>query len=219
MVKISLVSGFLGSGKTTLIKKLLKEEYFGKNPYLIENDYGAVNLDDQLKRDVGVQVIDMSSGCICCSLVENFLVELEELIRMRQPEHIIIEPSSVSKLSELQNVFCMLKIPYEIYTTVTVADAKRFAQNQYVAEEYFWDQIKSADAVVLSKVENMSKEKLSSICRQIQEKIGDRKIICEPWDTSYAPLLKKACRPVSCEANVSARRRMLPRGRMRFKGA
>lgn len=214
-----MVSGFLGSGKTTLIKKLLKEDYFGKNPYLIENDYGAVNLDDQLKREVGVQVIDMSSGCICCSLVENFLVELEELIRMRQPEHIIIEPSSVSKLSELRNVFSMLKIPYELYTAVTVVDAKRFAQNQYVAEEYFWDQIKSADAVVLSKIEKMQKEKLLSICCQIQEKIGGRKIICEPWNISYAPLLEKSCRSVSYNANLSARRLMMPRGRMRFKGA
>ncbi len=191
MVKISLVSGFLGAGKTTFIKKMLGEGFFGKTPLLVENDYGSLGIDSQVMAALGVRVKEMTAGCICCSLVGNFVIELEELIRKQQPEHIIIEPSGVGKLSEVRAALRELGVPYEEYLAVTIVDAGRFDQNDQYVREYFWDQIQSADAVILSKTAGLSGQELLHICSAIRKNAPAKKTIYLPWEKDYTPLLQE----------------------------
>lgn len=189
MVKISIISGFLGAGKTTFIKKLLKEGYFGKNPVLIENDYGALGIDRWVLEETGIEIREMNSGCICCSLVGNFILALEELIKEQNPEHIIIEPSGVGKLSEILDGLNDLEIPFEKHLILTIVDARRFYHNNLYVTDYFWDQISNADAVILSKTDCMSGKKLSEICTAIHNKLADMDVICVPWDKDFHFLL------------------------------
>lgn len=189
MVKISIISGFLGAGKTTFIKKLLNENHFGSAPILIENDYGSLGIDSLVMEKTGVQVREMNSGCICCSLIGNFVLALEELIHQQNPEHIIIEPSGVGKLSEILEALNDLEVPFEKHLVLTIVDAKRFYYNNQYVSEYFWDQITNADAVVLSKTKHMSGKDLSSLCTAIHNKIADMEVICVPWNMDYHPIL------------------------------
>lgn len=123
MVKISIISGFLGAGKTTFITKLLNENYFGSAPILIENDYGSLGIDSLVMEKTGVRIREISSGCICCSLIGNFVYALEELINQQHPEHIIIEPSGVGKLSEILEALNDLEVPFEKHLVLTIVDA------------------------------------------------------------------------------------------------
>lgn len=189
MVKISIISGFLGAGKTTFIKKLLNENYFGSAPVLIENDYGSLGIDSLVMEKTGVQVREMNSGCICCSLIGNFVLALEELIHQQHPEHIIIEPSGVGKLSEILEALNDLEVPFEKHLVLTIVDAKRFYYNNQYVSEYFWDQITNADAVILSKTKHMSGKDLSSLCTAIHNKIADMEVVCVPWNMDYHPIL------------------------------
>ena len=189
MVKISIISGFLGAGKTTFIKKLLNEGYFGKHPILIENDYGTLGIDKRVLEETGIEIHEINSGCICCSLVGNFILALEELIRKQNPEHIIIEPSGVGKLSEILDGLDDLEVPFEKYLVFTIVDVRRFYHNNLYVTDYFWDQISNADAVILSKTDSMSGKKLSEICTAIHNKIADLDVICVPWDKDYHFLL------------------------------
>ncbi|MDO5411263.1 MAG: CobW family GTP-binding protein [Lachnospiraceae bacterium] len=189
MVKISIISGFLGAGKTTFIRKLLQEKYFGSAPVLIENDYGSLGIDSLVMENTGVQVREITSGCICCSLIGNFVLALEELIEKQHPEHIIIEPSGVGKLSEILEALNDLEVPFEKHLVLTIVDAKRFYYNNQYVSEYFWDQISNADAVILSKTKRMSGKELSGLCNSIHNKISDMEIICVPWDMDYHPIL------------------------------
>lgn len=182
MVKISIISGFLGSGKTTFIRKLLLEGRFGKHPILIENDYGALGIDSRILEKTGVEIREMNSGCICCSLVGNFILALEELIRKNNPEHIIIEPSGVGKLSEILDGLEELSVPYEKYLIFTIVDANRFHYNNLYVADYFWDQISHADVVVLSKTKHLSEQKLSGLYAEIRQKFADRDVVCFSWD-------------------------------------
>lgn len=189
MVKISIISGFLGAGKSTFIKKLLKEYDFGYSPFLIENDYGSFGIDSVIMETTGVQIRELNSGCICCSLIGNFILALEELIQKQKPEHIIIEPSGVGKLSEILDALNDLEVPFEKHLILTIVDAKRFYYNNQYVSEYFWDQINSANAVILSKTQRLSGKELSDICSQIHHKNADQNVICVPWNQNYAPLL------------------------------
>ena len=189
MVKISIISGFLGAGKTTFIKKLLSENYFGSAPILIENDYGSLGIDSLVIEKTGVQIREMNSGCICCSLIGNFVLALEELINQQHPEHIIIEPSGVGKLSEILEALHDLEVPFEMYLVLTIVDAKRFYYNNQYVNEYFWDQITNANAVILSKTKHMSGKELSSLCSAIHNRIADMEVVCVPWNMDYRPIL------------------------------
>ena len=191
MVKISIISGFLGAGKTTFIKKLLEEKYFGSAPVLIENDYGYLGIDSLVMENSGVQVREMNSGCICCSLTGNFVLALEDLIRQQDPEHIIIEPSGVGKLSEILEALDDLEVPFEKHLVLTIVDARRFYYNNQYVSEYFWDQITNADAVILSKTKHMSGKELSSLCSSIHNKISDMEVICVPWSMDYHSVLNE----------------------------
>lgn len=189
MVKISIISGFLGAGKTTFIKKLLHENYFGSAPVLIENDYGSLGIDSLVMEKTGIQIREINSGCICCSLIGNFVLALEEVINQQHPEHIIIEPSGVGKLSEILEALNDLEVPFEKYLVLTIVDSKRFYYNNQYVSEYFWDQITNANAVILSKTTNMSGKELSSLCTAIHNKIADMEVICVPWSMDYRPIL------------------------------
>lgn len=191
MVKISLISGFLGAGKTTFIKKLLGEGFFGRDPILVENDYGALGIDSPVMAASGVRVRELTAGCICCSLSGDLVVGLEELISREKPAHIIIEPSGVGKLSEILAALRELNVPYEKHLVATVVDVKRFDYNDRYIGEYFWDQIRCADVTILSKTSGLSDSALLHICTEIQQKAADKKIISVPWEQLYTPLLKE----------------------------
>lgn len=206
MVKISIISGFLGAGKTTFIRKLLKEQYFGTAPILIENDYGSLGIDSLVMETTGVQVREMNSGCICCSLIGNFVLALEELIEEQHPEHIIIEPSGVGKLSEILEALNDLNVEFEKHLVLTIIDAKRFYYNNQYVSEYFWDQIVHADAVVLSKTKHMTGKELSSMCDAIHRRVSDMEVICVPWNNDYNQILDELARS---EQSLSRPDRML----------
>lgn len=191
MVKISIISGFLGAGKTTFIRKLLEEKYFGSAPVLIENDYGQLGIDSLVMESSGVQVCEMNSGCICCTLIGNFVLALEDVIQQRHPEHIIIEPSGVGKLSEILDALNDLEVPFELHLVLTIVDAKRFYYNNQYVSDYFWDQISNADAVILSKTKHLSGKELSSLCTAVHNRNADMEVICVPWDTDFHPILKE----------------------------
>lgn len=221
MVKISIISGFLGAGKTTFIKKLLKENHFGSAPFLIENDYGYLGIDSLVMEQSGVQIREINSGCICCSMIGNFVLALEELIRQQNPEHIIIEPSGVGKLSEILEALDDLEVPFEKHFVLTIVDAKRFYYNNQYVSEYFWDQITNADAVILSKTKNMSGKELSTLCTAIHNKAADMEVICVPWSTDYRPVLDEIVQsPASlCHNGLNQQKniqpaRMIPRANM-----
>ena len=182
MVKISIVSGFLGAGKTTLIKHLLQAHYFGDRPLLIENDYGSLGIDGMMLRETGVAVRELTNGCICCSLVGSFVLSLQQIMEEEHPEHIIIEPSGVGKLSEILRNLKELAVPWEKHLVVTVVDAKRYDHNDRFVTEYFRDQIAGADAVLLSKTAALSGKRLSALCTTIGEIREGLEVICVPWE-------------------------------------
>lgn len=198
MVKISVISGFLGAGKSTFIKKLLQENFFGSAPVLVENDFGRLGIDSLVMENSGVQVHEITSGCICCSLIGNFILSLEELIQKYEPEHIIIEPSGVGKLSEILEALEDLELPFKKHLILTIVDARRFYYNHTYVNEYFWDQISHADSVILSKTSYLSPKKLSEICSIIHSKLPELKVITTPWDNRYTPILEEVLSQNSC---------------------
>lgn len=191
MVKISIISGFLGAGKSTFIKKLLQENFFGTAPILVENDFGHLGIDSLVLENSGVQVHEITSGCICCSLIGNFILALEDLIQKHQPEHIIIEPSGVGKLSEILEALEDLEVPFEKHLILTIVDAKRFYYNYTYVNEYFWDQISHADAVVLSKTGHLSAKKIAEPCNIIHAKLPDLDVITSSWSDNFTDLLNE----------------------------
>lgn len=192
--KVSVISGFLGAGKTTFIKKLLQEQAFGTGPMLIENDFGSLGIDGAILESTGVQIKEIVSGCICCTLIGNFTLALKDLITNYQPEHIIIEPSGVGKLSEIIPAIEDVKkwlpeCPVEISKVVTIVDAKRFDHNEKYVTEYFEDQIKCASVVVLSKTQNLTGDQLLKICNRIKEINPEADCISLSWEIPFKPFL------------------------------
>ena len=183
MVKttVTIISGFLGSGKTTLIKELLQEKVFGSDPILIENDYGTLGIDSLLMKETGIVVEEVDSGCICCSLTGQFKSGVEQILNKYRPEHLIIEPSGVGKLSkiflQLQEVELPEDLVIERMTAISVVDASRFDHNDQYVNEYFWDQIKQSNAVLINRSE----------C--IHQKDYDRIFETLYTRTHYSPLL------------------------------
>ena len=162
MTKIDIVSGFLGAGKTTLIKKMLSEAYQGEKLVLIENEFGEISIDGGFLKDSGVQISEMSSGCICCSLVGDFNKALRQVHEQFDPDRILIEPSGVGKLSEVRNVIAGLaqEIDVTLEACATVADVNRCRTYARNFGEFFLDQIQSAECIILSRTQMTSQEKL-----------------------------------------------------------
>ena len=185
MTKIDIVSGFLGAGKTTLIKKMVKEAYQGEKLVLIENEFGEISIDGGFLKDAGIQISEMSSGCICCSLVGDFGKALREVKEQFQPDRILIEPSGVGKLSDVivavENT--VADIPdMKLNSFVTVADASKVKVYMKNFGEFYNNQIEAAGTIILSRTQKLTQEKLEAAVALLREKNPTAAILTTPWD-------------------------------------
>ena len=184
MTKIDIISGFLGAGKTTLIKKLLQEALNGQKVVLIENEFGEIGIDGGFLKDAGIQITEMNSGCICCSLVGDFGAALKKVVEQYHPDRIIIEPSGVGKLSDVIAAVMNVAgdIDLNLNSFVTVADATKCKMYMKNFGEFYNNQVESANTIILSRTQGMKEEKLAQAVSMIQEKNAKAKIITTPWD-------------------------------------
>ncbi len=183
MTKIDIFSGFLGAGKTTLIKKLIKEAFKGEKLVLIENEFGEIGIDGGFLKDSGINITEMNSGCICCSLVGDFAVSLLEVIDKFSPDRILIEPSGVGKLSDVIKAVEGLNNPEILLNSaVAVADAKKCKMYMKNFGEFYNNQIEHAHAIVLSRTDGMSEEAIKKVLELVREKNEHAAIITTPWD-------------------------------------
>ena len=184
MTKIDIISGFLGAGKTTLIKKLLSEAFQGEKVVLIENEFGEIGIDGGFLKDAGIEITEMNSGCICCSLVGDFGTALKEVIERYHPERVIIEPSGVGKLSDVikavQNVQDGTDMVLNSFTTV--ADANKCKMYMKNFGEFYNNQVENAGTIILSRTGNIKEEKLEKAVELLREKNKDAAIITTPWE-------------------------------------
>ncbi len=184
MTKIDIFSGFLGAGKTTLIKKLLQEALDASKVVLIENEFGEIGIDGGFLKEAGVEIKEMNSGCICCSLVGDFGSSLKEVIETYHPERILIEPSGVGKLSDVmkavQNVDTDAKV--ELNSAVVVVDANKCKMYAKNFGEFFLNQIEHAGTIILSRTADISESKLNTVLEIIREHNDKATVITTPWD-------------------------------------
>ena len=200
MTKIDIISGFLGAGKTTLIKKLLSEAFPGEKLVLIENEFGEISIDGGFLKESGVQISEMSSGCICCSLVGDFGKALKDVKAQFQPDRILIEPSGVGKLSDVvvavQNTIA--EMPDMVLDSfVTVADGTKVKVYMKNFGEFYNNQIESAGTILLSRTQKLSQEKLEAAVALLREKNPDAAILTTPWDQLDGKAILSAMEKVS----------------------
>ena len=169
MIKIDIISGFLGAGKTTLIQKLFKEAFKGEKIVLIENEFGEIGIDGGFLKESGVNIKEINSGCICCSLVGDFASSLREVIETYEPERIIIEPSGVGKLSDIKKAVLKLNEDIEINILATVVDGSKTKMYIRNFGEFFNDQVKEASTIVVSRVDKISEEKLDEAIHSLRD--------------------------------------------------
>ena len=183
MTKIDIFSGFLGAGKTTLIKKLISESYAGHKIVLIENEFGEIGIDGTFLQDAGIQITEMNSGCICCTLVGDFAKALKKVLEEYAPEHILIEPSGVGKLSDVKAAIgSVLSEDVQLGGCVTVVDAKKARVYHKNFGEFFNDQIEAAGCIILSRTQDLPQDKLDAALELVKEHNADAVIIAAPWD-------------------------------------
>ena len=193
MTKIDIISGFLGAGKTTFIKKLIEEVFQGQKIVLIENEFGEIGIDGGFLKDAGIEITEMNSGCICCSLVGDFDKNLKEVLNKFHPDRILIEPSGVGKLSDVMKSVIDLEKEQDVKLNalVTVVNAAKASKQMKAFGEFFNNQIEFATTVVLSRSQNVSQEKLELCVKQIQDLNKKAAIITTPWnDISGEAVLK-----------------------------
>lgn len=184
MTKINIISGFLGAGKTTLIKKLLNGAFEGEKVVLLENEYGEVGIDGGFMKETGIQITELNSGCICCTLVGDFTKALGELIDTYHPNRILIEPSGVGKLSDIRKVVDDISHTHDVTLAgcATVADVgkcKIYARN---FGEFFIDQIESAETIILSRTQTASEDRIEKCVSLLREHNARARIVTTPWD-------------------------------------
>lgn len=184
MTKIDIISGFLGAGKTTFIKKMIEEAFVGEKLVLIENEFGEVGIDGGFLKDSGIEITEMNSGCICCSLVGDFGKNLNEVITKFHPDRILIEPSGVGKLSDVMKSVIDVEKEQDVKLNalVTVVNAKKASKQMKAFGEFFNNQIEFATTIVLSRTQNTTPEQLELCVKQMQELNGKAAIITTPWD-------------------------------------
>ena len=184
MTKIDIMSGFLGAGKTTLIKKLLKEALADTKVVLIENEFGEIGIDGGFLKDAGIEIKEMNSGCICCSLVGDFGASLKEVLDTYKPDRVIIEPSGVGKLSDVEKAVLNVDTEVEaaLNSKVAVVDACKCKMYMKNFGEFFVNQIEHADTIVLSRTDKLSQEKLEKVVEMIREHNAHATMITTPWD-------------------------------------
>lgn len=213
MAKIDIISGFLGAGKTTLIKKLLGEALKGQQVVLIENEFGEIGIDGGFLKDAGVNITEMNSGCICCSLVGDFGTALKDVITKFNPDRIIIEPSGVGKLSDVIKAVQGVAedAPIELNSLVTVADANKCKMYMKNFGEFYNNQVESAHTIVLSRTQNMKQDKLEACVAMIREHNKEAAVITTPWDELTGEQLLAAMeKPVSLADMVMAEEEICP---------
>ena len=213
MAKIDIISGFLGAGKTTLIKKLLGEALKGQQVVLIENEFGEIGIDGGFLKDAGVNITEMNSGCICCSLVGDFGTALKDVITKFNPDRIIIEPSGVGKLSDVIKAVQGVAedAPIELNSLVTVADANKCKMYMKNFGEFYNNQVESAHTIVLSRTQNMKQDKLEACVAMIREHNKEAAVITTPWDELTGEQLLAAMeKPVSLADMVMAEEDICP---------
>ena len=184
MTKIEIISGFLGAGKTTLIRKMLKEVFAGEKTVLIENEFGEIGIDGGFLKEAGVQITEMNSGCICCSLVGDFGAALKEVIETYAPDRILIEPSGVGKLSDVTKAVqgVAAQEPVELNSSVTVVDGQKCRMYMKNFGEFFNNQVEHAGTIVISRTQKMTEEKLEACVKMLKEKNPKATIITTPWE-------------------------------------
>ncbi len=185
MTKIDIISGFLGAGKTTLIKKLIAESFAGCKVVLIENEFGEIGIDGGFLKEAGIEITEMNSGCICCSLVGDFKTALRKVIEQYSPDRIVIEPSGVGKLSDVAKAVEKVnedEEAVEINSLVTVVDGKKTKMYMKNFGEFFNNQVESAGTVIISRSQDMTQEKLDETMALIREHNKEAVIITTPWD-------------------------------------
>ena len=184
MTKIDIISGFLGAGKTTFIKKMIEEVFKGEKIVLIENEFGEVGIDGGFLKDAGIEITEMNSGCICCSLVGDFGKNLHEVIEKFHPDRILIEPSGVGKLSDVMKSVIDVEKDEDVKLNglITVVNALKASKQMKAFGEFFNNQIENATTVVLSRTQNMKEEKLELCVKEIQKLNPKAAIITTPWN-------------------------------------
>ena len=210
MTKIDIVSGFLGAGKTTLIKKLLAEAYPGEKLVLIENEFGEISIDGGFLKEAGIQISEMSSGCICCSLVGDFNKALKDVQAQFHPDRILIEPSGVGKLSDVivavENTVADVS-DMKLNSFVTVADASKVKVYMKNFGEFYNNQIESAGTIILSRTQKLTEEKLEAAVSMLREKNPDAAILTTPWDQLDGKTILSAIEKVSLADELLAKMR------------
>ena len=201
MTKIDIFSGFLGAGKTTLIKKLLGEVYQGEKIVLIENEFGEISIDGGFLKESGVQISEMSSGCICCSLVGDFNQALKDVVAQYQPDRVLIEPSGVGKLSDVivavENAVAESEGTMELGSAVAVVDASKVRVYMKNFGEFYNNQVESAGTLILSRTQKLSEEKLHTAVEMLREKNPDAAILTTPWEELSGKTILSAIEKVS----------------------
>ena len=208
MTKIDIISGFLGAGKTTLIKKLLADAFPGEKIVLIENEFGDISIDGGFLKESGVQITEMASGCICCTLVGDFSKALREVYDQFHPDRVLIEPSGVGKLSDVIVAVKGVDAPdMELNSYVTVADATKVRVYMKNFGEFYNNQIASAGTIVLSRTQKLTQEKLEAAVALLREKNPDAAIITTPWDELDGKVILSAMEKVSLAEELLAKMR------------
>lgn len=210
MTKIDIISGFLGAGKTTFIKKMIEEVFQGQKIVLIENEFGEVGIDGGFLKDAGIEITEMNSGCICCSLVGDFDKNLKEVLEKFHPDRIMIEPSGVGKLSDVMKSVIDLEKERDVKLNalVTVVNAAKASKQMKAFGEFFNNQIEFATTIVLSRTQNVSQEKLELCVRQMQALNPKAAVITTPWDDiSGSAILKVMEQTDSMEMELLAEAR------------
>ena len=201
MTKIDIFSGFLGAGKTTLIKKLIAEAYSGEKLVLIENEFGEINIDGGFLKESGIEISEMSAGCICCSLVGDFNKALKEVVEQFHPDRVLIEPSGVGKLSDVivavQRTVDECPDELKLNSYVTVADASKVKVYMKNFGEFYNNQIEAAGTIILSRTQKLSQEKLEAAAAMLREKNPDAAILTTPWDELDGKTILSAVEKVS----------------------
>lgn len=210
MTKIDIFSGFLGAGKTTLIKKLIAEAYQGEKLVLIENEFGEINIDGGFLKESGIEISEMSAGCICCSLVGDFNKALREVVEQFHPDRILIEPSGVGKLSDV--IVAVQNTVDEgedmvLNSFVTVADASKVKVYMKNFGEFYNNQIEAAGTIILSRTQKLSQEKLEAAAAMLRQKNPNAAILTTPWDELDGKVILSAVEKVSLADEMLAEMR------------
>ncbi len=184
MTKVDIISGFLGAGKTTFIKKLIDQVYAGEKLVLIENEFGEIGIDGGFLKDAGIEITEMNSGCICCTLVGDFSEALQKVLKEYEPDRVLIEPSGVGKLSDIVKAIEAVKkkAEIEINGRITVVDGKKAKLYLKNFGEFFEDQVKHASTIVVSRTQMMTDEKIEECVHMLREENADAAIISTPWE-------------------------------------